>query len=61
MRVAVVQMRVLADEQENAKTAVSYIRKAALAGADLVVLPEMFCCPYETSRAEVVPDGPGGS
>ena len=49
MRVALIQMAVTADKQKNIETACEKIREAAGHGADVAVLPEMFCCPYENS------------
>lgn len=49
MRAALIQMTVTADKQQNIETACEKIREAAQHGADVAVLPEMFCCPYENS------------
>ena len=49
MRVALIQMAVTADKPQNIETACGKIREAAGHGADVAVLPEMFCCPYENS------------
>ena len=47
MRVALIQMPVTADKAENINTARKKLREAADNGADIAVLPEMFCCPYQ--------------
>ena len=47
MRVALIQMPVTADKVENINTACKKLREAAANGADIAVLPEMFCCPYQ--------------
>ena len=47
MRVALIQMPVTADREGNLRTAQEKLRQAAEQGADMAVLPEMFCCPYE--------------
>ena len=47
MRVALIQMMVTADRAGNLRTAAEKLRQAAEQGADIAVLPEMFCCPYE--------------
>ena len=59
MRVALIQMRVTADKAANLRTACKKIRAAKQAGADIAVLPEMFCCPYENRcfRAYGEPEG----
>lgn len=46
MKIAICQMPVAADKQKNISTATGYIEEAADKGADIVILPEMFCCPY---------------
>lgn len=59
--VAICQMRVGPNKDENLKKAEEMIKKAASKGARLVILPEMFNCPYESSLfpsfAEEVPGG----
>ena len=59
MRVALIQMPVTADKQQNLDTACQKIREAAASGADIAVLPEMFCCPYQNDcfHAYGKPDG----
>ena len=49
MRVALIQMPVTTDRDANIRFACGQIRQAADQGADIAVLPEMFCCPYENS------------
>lgn len=45
---ALIQMRVTADKDENLRSASSLIQSCANQGASLVMLPEMFCCPYDS-------------
>ena len=47
MRVALIQMPITADKAENINTACKKLQEAAANGADIAVLPEMFCCPYQ--------------
>lgn len=47
MKVGIIQMPVSADKEENLIYARREILKAAELGAQVVVLPEMFCTPYE--------------
>lgn len=47
MRIALIQMSVTEDREQNIQTACEKIREAAAGGADFAVLPEMFCCPYD--------------
>lgn len=48
MKVALIQMQVASSPAENLQTARTHLKDAAAGGADIAVLPEMFCCPYET-------------
>lgn len=60
-RVAVCQLTVLQDKNKNIDNARQMITRAAAEGARLVVLPEMFNCPYIASLfpsyAETYPEG----
>ncbi len=49
MKVALVQMPVVADKTQNLAAAEAYIAHAAAQGAQLAVLPEMFLCPYDNA------------
>ena len=49
MKLGMIQMQVCADKDENLRRAKAGVERLAAQGADLVVLPEMFCCPYETA------------
>ncbi|MDI3281011.1 MAG: carbon-nitrogen hydrolase family protein [Bacillota bacterium] len=49
---AVCQLRVGEEKRKNLERARQFIRRAAAGGAELVVLPEMFNCPY---RSEAFP------
>ena len=58
---AAVQMRTTADKAENLRTAGGYVRRLAeKGGQDVVVLPEMFCCPYQTDLFPVYAEEEGG-
>ncbi len=46
MKVALIQMKVLPDKSANLSHAEKLVSRAAAGGADLVLLPEMFCCEY---------------
>ena len=66
LHAAAVQMRTTADKEENVRAAAEYVKK--LAGKkrdgeekpDLVILPEMFCCPYQTELFPVYAEEEGG-
>lgn len=50
MNVALIQQLVDTDNDVNIARALENIAKAAQQGAQLVMLGEMFCCPYETKN-----------
>ena len=49
MKIALLQTPVGMDKEENLRHAREQVRIAAQNGAELVILPEMFCCPYSTA------------
>ena len=49
-RIGLCQMKVVDDKEVNLDKAKYLIGKAAENGAEMVVLPEMFNCPYDTSK-----------
>jgi len=61
-RTAVCQFKVGASKEENLGRARDFLRRAAGEGARLVVLPEMFVCPYEARLfPEYAESYPGGA
>ena len=48
VKVALVQLPVVDDVPTNLAHAKEQVKKAAEQGANIVVLPEMFCCPYNS-------------
>lgn len=50
MRIGLVQIHVVDDLSVNLESARLGIIEAAVQGAQVVVLPEMFCCPYQSWR-----------
>ncbi|HHZ01657.1 MAG TPA: carbon-nitrogen hydrolase family protein [Tissierellia bacterium] len=48
-KVALLQTKVYEDKEKNVENAVKLIETVSQEGADFAVLPEMFCCPYNTS------------
>lgn len=46
MKIGIIQSPVTNDKKTNLTNAEGFIRQAAEGGADIVVLPEMFNCPY---------------
>ena len=47
MKLSLIQMNVSEKKCDNINHARTLLQEAARMGADVVVLPEMFCCPYE--------------
>ncbi|NTV90079.1 MAG: carbon-nitrogen hydrolase family protein [Clostridiales bacterium] len=60
-RLALCQMNVIDDKAANVKQALYMLDRAAEGKADIVVLPEMFNCPYDKRKfkeySEAVPNG----
>ena len=54
------QMPVTPDKDRNLAEADAFIGRCAKAGARLVVLPEMFCCPYKSDAFPVYAEKAGG-
>ncbi len=52
-------MKVVSDKNKNIDRAVRYIEDAAKNGADLIMLPEMFSCPYETEQFPIYAEEDG--
>ena len=59
MKAALIQMRTVSDKAENLRHARELIDEAAKNGADLCVLPEMFCCEYR-NRSFIENQEPAG-
>ena len=53
MKVAAIQMPTVKDKIQNIRTAGTYIEKIKAENPDFVILPEMFCCPYQTENFPV--------
>ncbi len=60
LRLALIQMKVSADKEENLKAAEDKIKMAAAAGAKIVALPEMFSCPYSNACFRDYAEGEDG-
>ena len=60
LKLGLCQMKVTADKAENLRHARELIDKAAAGGAELVMLPEMFNCPYENAAFPVYAEPAGG-
>jgi len=60
LKLGLCQMRITADKAANLRNARRLVDKAAAGGADLVMLPEMFNCPYENAAFPVYAEPAGG-
>ncbi len=59
VKIALIQMKVVEEVELNLRCAGERVAEAAGRGAQIVVLPEMFCCPY-TSKSFVKNQEPQG-
>ena len=60
VKVALVQMDISTQVSENLQRAKEDVKKAACQGAGIVVLPEMFCCPYASDAFVKYQEPQGG-
>lgn len=49
VRIGLVQLPVAEEKETNLQKAAEMVREAAQGGARMVMLPEMFCCPYDNA------------
>ena len=61
MKIALLQTPVDMDKAKNLRHAREQVRIAAKKGAELVILPEMFCCPYSTAYFAEYGEPAGGT
>ena len=59
MKLAQIQMHVTADKTANLRHAEELLR--SVRGADMAILPEMFCCPYDNSCSRAYGEPAGGA
>lgn len=57
---ALLQTIVYDNKEKNVDNAVGLIEKVSKEGADIAVLPEMFCCPYDNSYFKAFGEEEGG-
>ncbi|NYB75068.1 carbon-nitrogen hydrolase family protein [Sedimentibacter hydroxybenzoicus DSM 7310] len=60
-KVALLQTDVCDDKEKNIENAVRLIERVSKEGADIAVLPEMFCCPYNSSLFRAYGENEGGA
>lgn len=61
MRVSILQTSVTRDKQNDIERAAARVRAAGRRGAELIMLPEMFCCPYATKHFAAYGESHGGA
>lgn len=57
---AIIQMDVSESKEKNLRNATKFIMRAALSNASVIILPEMFCCPYQTATFPDYAEEAGG-
>ena len=60
IKIAAIQMSTVADKMENVRTVKAYLEKIKDENPDFVILPEMFCCPYQTENFPIYAENEGG-
>lgn len=60
IKIAAIQMSTVADKMENVRTVKTYLEKIKDENPDFVILPEMFCCPYQTENFPIYVEKEGG-
>ena len=60
IKIAAIQMSTVADKMENVRTVKTYLEKIKDENPDFVILPEIFCCPYQTENFPIYAEKEGG-
>lgn len=60
IKIAAIQMSTVADKMENVRTVKTYLEKIKDENPDFVILPEMFCWPYQTENFPIYAEKEGG-
>ena len=60
MKIALIQMAVQTEKEENIKKAAGFLKEAKKQCADIAILPEMFCCPYAAKNFPIYAEEEGG-
>lgn len=61
LRIAQLQLPVFPSKEDTYAHVTAACEKAAAQGVDLIALPEMFCCPYETTNFPLYAEKEGGA
>ena len=60
MKIGLIQIGAQAEKERSLTLAEEYIASAANSGADIIMLPEMFNCPYNTQNFPIYAEPEGG-
>lgn len=60
IKIAAIQMPTVTAKMENVRTVKTYLEKIKDENPDFVILPEMFCCPYQTENFPIYAEEEGG-
>lgn len=60
MKAALIQSPVYSDKERSVRYAQQAVLQAAADGAELAILPEMFCCPYDNQHFAAFAEPEGG-
>lgn len=60
IKTAMIQMKVVEDKLKNVERVGEYLKQLESEKIDLAILPEMFCCPYQTTKFPVYAEEEGG-
>ena len=60
IKIAAIQMPTVTAKMENVRTVKTYLEKIKDENPDFVILPEMFCCPYQTENFPIYAEKEGG-
>jgi predicted amidohydrolase len=60
LKAALLQTNVYDNKERNIENAIKLVEKVSKEGADIAVLPEMFCCPYDNSYFRKFSEEAGG-
>src|SRR6056297_4218927 len=60
MKIAQIQMKVYPDKEKNIKEVEKFLQEIKKENPDIVVLPEMFNCPYDKSLFQEYSEKQGG-
>ena len=60
LKVSLIQMKTGIDKNINLLKASDLIKKVSIQNPDIIILPEMFSCPYDNSEFPILAEEEGG-